>query len=135
MREWIIKDFWWKLFSVLLAVAVWVTIHKYRQDDLRPGPASVEITYNDVPVAIVSAAGDVHDFRVAPATVSVTVSGSRNVMGILQANQIHAFVDVTAFDPASKILRQRVEVSTPAGVSLTSVDPMQVGIILPPKKQ
>jgi YbbR domain-containing protein len=134
MREWLIKDFWWKLFSLFLAVAVWVTVHKYRQENFQPG-SGVENTYGDVLVTLVSASGDVRDYRVAPATVSVTVSGSKNVMGILQANQIHAFVDLTDIDPDTKDSRRPVQVSTPTGVTLVSIDPPRVGIILPPKKQ
>jgi len=133
MRDWITKDFWWKLFSVILAVAIWVTIHKYRQDSFERNGSSVENTYGDVPVFVVSATGDVHDFRVVPNTVSVTVNGSKNVMGILQANQIHAFVDLSGFDPNGKNSRRAVQISAPSGVTLINVDPQLVGIILPPK--
>lgn len=135
MRKWLTKDFWWKLFSVFLAVVVWITIHKYRQESYQPGAGGVENIYGDLPIHIVSASADVRDYRVAPATVSVTVSGSKNVMGILQANQIHAFVDLTDLAPDSKDSRRTVQVTTPMGVTLVSVEPSRVGIILPPKKQ
>lgn len=134
MRDLLTKDFWWKTLSVVLAVAVWVTVHKYRQEAFQPG-SGVENTYGDVPVTIVSASADVRDYRVAPSTVSVTVSGSKNVMGILQGNQIHAFVDLTGIDSDSKDSRRLVQVTMPAGVTLVNVDPPRAGIILPPKKQ
>jgi hypothetical protein len=52
-------------------------------------------------------------------------------MADLQANQIHAMVDLTDI-PSNRDLRQRVDVSTPPKVTLLSVDPPKVGVIVPP---
>ncbi|HEU6447501.1 MAG TPA: CdaR family protein [Verrucomicrobiae bacterium] len=135
MRDWITKDFWWKLFSVILAVAVWVTIHKVRQGEaVQPGATAIDTTYNDLPVTIVSAGSDVHNYRIAPATVSVTVSGSKSLMSVLQANQIHAFVDLTGSDNTAKDLHATVQVAMPPGISLINVDPQRVAVIPPPPK-
>jgi hypothetical protein len=86
-----------------------------------------------VPVALVSKSGDVQDYRAAPPMVSIKVSGPPQVMAVLQGNQIRPFIDLSDLDPTSKNLRRRVEVSTPPGVTLVSVDPPQVGIIVPQK--
>ena len=133
MRDWVTKDFGWKLFSLFLAVAIWLTVHKIYEE---PGAASGlvggnTVTFGNLPVLVVSAASDVRDFRVAPATVAVKVSGSSEVMADLQANQIHAVVDLTDVQSA-RDLRRRVDVSTPPGVTLVSVDPPKVGVIVPP---
>jgi YbbR domain-containing protein len=130
MRDWIAKDFGWKMFSVFLALVVWLTVHKIYEE---PGAATSqarENTYGDLPVLVVSEASDVHDFRVVPATVSVTVSGPPDAMAVLQADQIRATVDMTA----GKELRRKVEVSTPPNVTLVSVDPPRVSVITPPVK-
>ncbi|HEU5397375.1 MAG TPA: CdaR family protein [Verrucomicrobiae bacterium] len=132
MREWLTKDFWWKFVSVILAVAVWVTIHKYREETYQPGAPSVENTYGNVSVSIVSQSGDVSLYRVIPNTVSVTVTGSRDEMGSLQANEIRAYVDLTDLKDAKDA---PVQVSTPERVTLLHVEPPRVGIILPPAKQ
>ena len=130
MRDWLTKDIGWKIFSVILAIVIWVTVHKIYEE---PGAAKTrarENTYGDLPVLVVSESADVHDFRVAPATVSVTVRGSPEAMSTLQANEIRATVDLTT----GKELRRKVEISTPPNVTLVSVEPSHVSVILPPPK-
>lgn len=134
MRDWITKDFWWKLFSVFLAVAVWLTVYKIREEPAAIGPgAGNTLTYGSVPVLVVSAASDVRDFHVLPGTVTVKVSGAPEVMAVLQANQIHAVVDLTDIADATHNLKRHVEVSTPPRVTLVSVDPPEVGVLFPPR--
>jgi YbbR domain-containing protein len=130
MRDWLTKDLGWKIFSVILAVVVWVTVHNIYQG---PGAANTrarENTYGDLPVLVVSEASDVHDFHVVPATVSVTVSGPPEAMSTLQANEIRATVDITT----GKELRRKVEISTPPNVTLVSVEPSHVSVIVPSPK-
>jgi YbbR domain-containing protein len=130
MRDWLTKDIGWKIFSVILALVIWLTVHKIYEE---PGAATArarENTYGDLPVLVVSESADVHDFRVAPATVSVTVSGSPEAMSTLQANEIRATVDLTA----GKELRRKVEISTPPNVTLVSINPSRVTVVLPPPK-
>ena len=82
MRDLFFKDLGWKLFSLLLAAGIWLTVHRIL---LESGTAAAAgdgspLTYGNLPVPIVAAAADVHFFRVAPATVSVTVSGPADIM-------------------------------------------------------
>jgi hypothetical protein len=114
-------------------VVIWLTVHKIYEEP-RMAAAAVagdKVTYGNLPVLVVSTAADVRDFRVVPAVVSVTVSGLPGDMAVLQANQIRAVVDLTDIGSA-KDLRRKVEVSTPPGVTLVSVDPPGVGVIVPP---
>jgi len=130
MRDWLTKDIGWKIFSVILALVIWLTVHKIYEE---PGAANArarENTYGDLPVLVVSESADVHDFRVVPATVSVTVSGPPEAMSTLQANEIRATVDLTT----GKELRQKVEISMPPNVTLVSVNPSRVSVILPTPK-
>jgi YbbR domain-containing protein len=133
MRDWFTKDIGWKLFSLFLAVAIWLTVHKIYEEPRTASGSAVgyPVTFGNLPVLVVSAASDVRDFRVVPATVAVKVSGSPEVMADLQASQIHAVVDLTDVQSA-RDLRRRVDVSTPPGVTLVSVDPPKVGVIVPP---
>ena len=134
MRDWITNDFWWKLFSVFLAVAIWLTVHKVREEPLVVAAVSGNpVTYDNLPVLVVSSASDVRSFHVLPGMVAVKVSGAPEVMAVLQANQIHPVVDLTDIADATHNLKRRVEVSTPPGVTLVSVDPPEVGVLFPPR--
>ena len=133
MRDWITKDFGWKLFSLFLAVAIWLTVHKIYEE---PGAVprlgvGNTVTFGNLPVLIVSTAKDVRDFRVAPLTVKVTVSGPADDMAKLQANQVRAVVDLTDIESAQD-LHRLVDVSAPPGVTLVSVDPPKVMVFPPP---
>jgi YbbR domain-containing protein len=132
LREFFIKDWIWKLFSLFLAVGIWLTVHKIVE-----GPKNIPTATTgtpmtcSIPVFIVASAADVHLFHVIPETVSVTVSGSPDVMAVLQANQIRATVDLTDID-SGKDLKRHVDVSVPSGITLVSVDPPRVGVLVPP---
>jgi YbbR domain-containing protein len=133
MRDWVTKDLGWKLFSLFLAVSIWLTVHKiYEEPKAASGPAAGNtVTFGNLPVRVVSAVADVRNFRVAPLTVKVTVSGSAEDMARLQADQVHAVVNLTDIGP-ERDLHLPVDVSAPPGVTLVSVDPPRVGVIVPP---
>jgi hypothetical protein len=136
LREIFIKDFGWKLFSLLLAAFIWYTVHKIIEEPKAAvvSPDNVPVIYPNVPVVVVATAADAHIFGVDSNAVSVTVSGAKEVMDVLQANQIHATVDVSGFDDRSKELNRHVDVSVPWGVTVIDVEPAQVKVILPVKK-
>lgn len=132
MRDWLTHDVWWKIFSVFLALVIWVTVHKVREEPIVSAASvnGVTLTYENLPVQIVSTASDVRDFRVQPGVVSVKVSGAPDAIAVLQAKQIHAVVDLTDITTAQN-LAQRVEVSVPPGITLVSVEPAEVGVMFP----
>jgi len=134
-RELFIKDFGWKFFSLLLAAFIWYTVHKIIEEPKAAivSPANVPVTYGNVPVTVVATAADAHMFGVDSNSVSVTVSGAKEVMDVLQADQIRAMVDVSGLDEKSKELNRHVDVSVPWGVTVVDVEPAQVKVI-PPKK-
>jgi YbbR domain-containing protein len=133
MKDLLIKDLGWKLFSLFLALLIWLTVHRiYSESQNQSGSMTgPRVTFDNLPVLIVASAADVRDYRVAPDTVSVTVVGPADVMAALEVSQIRATVDLTDI-AAAKDLTRRVAVSTPAGVTLVAVHPATVGVILPP---
>ena len=132
LRDLFIKDWGWKLFSLLLAVGIWLTVHKIEEPkNSEATAAGSPVTYHNLTVSIVSRTADAHLYRAIPNTVSVTVSGPPEVIAVLQANEIRATVDLTENDSV-RDLKWRVDVSVPPGVKLVSIDPPRVGVIIPP---
>jgi hypothetical protein len=129
-REWMTEDFGWKLFSVFLAVVIWLTVHKIREEpeaSAAPGDGNI---YGDLPVLVISATADVHNARIVPNKVDIKLSGPPDIMATLQPNRIHAFVNLTGIDSAHD-LQLGVEVSLPRGVTLISIDPPQLTVTIP----
>lgn len=128
------NNFGWKLFSLVLAVALWLTIRTFSNDPAAANPpgALMTHTFNALPVLVVSAAADVREFTVQPESVQVTVSGRPAVIAALDSKAIRAMVDLTEIESA-RDLRQRVEVSTLPGVTVVSVVPAEVVVIVPAK--
>ena len=140
MHDLLFKDLGWKLLSLFLAVAIWLTVHKILTEVPVPIETGTDIAattfrtniYSSQPVQVVSASADVHLYRVAPDAVMVTLAGPADLMEDLQASQIRAVVDLTDTN-APLDSRRPVEVSPPPGVTLMSVDPSRVIVIPPPK--
>jgi YbbR domain-containing protein len=132
-RKWIAEDFNWKIFSVILAVVVWLTVYKIRDGSVAPGLLAISNTFTNVPVLAVSATADVQNARIAPDAVSVTVSGASGLMAVLQTNGLQAIVNLTGIDSAHD-LKRRVDVAPPPGVTLLNVDPPEVTVTIPQKQ-
>jgi YbbR domain-containing protein len=133
MRELFTKDWGWKLFSLVLAVAIWLTVHRSLLESaasLAPD-RGLTLTYDNLPVMVVAAGADMRNYRLMQTTVSVTVSGPPEIIGRLQGNQIHATVDLTDTSTVNSA-KQRVEVSVPAGITVVSIKPESLGVIPPP---
>ena len=128
-RKWITNDFYWKLFSVVLAVVVWLIVDKIRSGTVATGLLSVSNTFTNVPVIAVAANADVHQARVQPGSVSITVSGAPSVVATLETNQVHATVDLTGIEVAHNLIRN-VDVALPPRVTIIEVDPSVVAVTI-----
>jgi YbbR domain-containing protein len=135
MRDLFIKDWGWKLFSLFLAVAIWLTVHRI----LEPEETSLTgrtstVTYENLAVHIVASAADVSLYRVTPAVVKVEVSGPPDVMDQLQESQVRAVVDLTGNLTGRAAASGPVNIITPPNVTLVEVEPAVVLVIPPPKQ-
>lgn len=132
-------DFWLKLFSLVLAVLIWLTvsfaIERGGGDSQRAPTLGLNFKqrpFVGLPVVLLSSAIDVHEFKVEPKTVDVTVQGDAKTIDRLQPSDIRVLVDLTGIE-AARELRKRIDVSTPPGVSHVRVIPSEVQISIPLK--
>ena len=131
MRDWLTKDFYWKAFSLLMAVGIWLTVrHESEAQLAMPPNLTQNNTYHDVPVMAISSSADVHQARLAPQTVTATISGSPDIISHLQRNEIYAFVNLTGFNSAENLPRD-IEISLPKGATVIDIDPPQVTVTFP----
>ena len=137
-RNLVVREFWLKLFSLALAILIWkiVSPHVPGKETANLPGKSTELTgtYFNVSLGVVSSAGDVHDFKVSPSSIEVTVRAEPEIFKKLQATDIHAQVDLTGIE-AAQDLRKRIEVVTPPGVAVVRCEPDQADVIVPPKKE
>jgi len=136
MRDLLTKDSGWKLFSVVLAIAIWLIVQTIRNEPVAgvsPLGAAMTRTFSDLPVLVVSAAADVREFKVKPSAVQVTVSGRPEVVGALTEKEIHATVDLTGIESVQSV-RKRIDVSAPMEVTLLRVVPADAEVVAPPKR-
>jgi YbbR domain-containing protein len=129
LRHLFLDDFLLKLFSLVLAVVVWLIVTFASQREAGTTPR----VFYDLPVTVVSSAEDVRNFKVSPNQVIVTVQGDAKTVQNLQSKDVRAMVDLTGV-AAARDLRKPVEVSVPAGVTCMSVAPDEVQVVFPPDR-
>ena len=124
LRDLFFADFWLKLFSLALAVLIWLTVSFAVEKEIKVR------TFSKLPVSVMSTAEDVRHLRVRPSEVEVTVQGEGSLVRGLRPSDIRAMVDVTGIE-GSHALKKRIDVSIMAGISLIRVEPPEVEIIFP----
>jgi hypothetical protein len=129
LRHLFLEDFLLKLFSLALAVVVWLIVTFASQK----GAGTTPRVFYNLPVTVLSSAEDVRNFKVNPNEVIVTVQGDAKTLQNLQSKDIRAMVDLTGV-AAARELHKRVEVSAPAGVTCLRVAPEEVQVIFPPDR-
>lgn len=134
MRDFFTKDPGWKIFSLVLAVILYITVRQSTGNAGRPLEARAVHTYRGVPVLVMSSAADVREFKVNPAVVQVTLRGRPEIITRLQEEDIRVTVDLTGIESAEG-LKKRVHVSAPASITLVEVIPAEVDVVIPPKKE
>src|ERR1700749_1685472 len=98
-RNLIAKDFWLKLFSLALAILIWLTVYYSINGETSNSPLlallghPVDETIMTVPIRI--SATSAQSFSVDPSEVRVTLRGDPKLLKTLRNDDVRAQVDLT----------------------------------------
>jgi YbbR domain-containing protein len=134
LRTIFVHDWPLKLFSLLLAVLTWLTVHFSLRQQVVPVPGNQSLsakTYFDLPVTIVSANMDVSSYKVEPKEVDVTFQGSKEALEEFPRSSFRIIVDLsgTVLKAAQQL---PVEVIAPAGITYAHIAPESLVRVIPP---
>ncbi len=122
LRDILFKNFGWKLLSVALAFAIWLTVKTTSAEQ-----GQTERVFLGLPLQIVSSTADVRTFQIEPAKATVTLKGRSEVINRLAEREIRCLVDVTSAD-LTQNFRRHLDVAVPSGITVVHVEPTEVQI-------
>jgi len=125
LRDYILNNFWVKLFSLLLAIMIWCTVN-YWQEGGRLGRARVsptrEITISRLPITVLKPADDERSYHVTPATVDVILSGPAAKLSSFSSRDLEVFVNLTDTLNAGRRIK-KIHAYCPSGLTVERINP------------
>lgn len=129
-RQFIERNFWLKVFALILALLTWITVRFAISRQLTFGSAPITAVTRVFPksqVRILSGPDLADRLRLAPHEVTVTLSGDATILEKLTGKEITPFVNVSkGFFGSGGI--GKVEIFAPAGVSILKIEPAEVTV-------
>jgi hypothetical protein len=133
-RNLVAKDFWLKLFSLALAILIWLTVNFTISGERSPWSAflgrAADETVLTVPIQVPQ--GTSQTVSVDAAEVKVTLRGDPEKLKTLRTEDIRAEVDLAGVESADGLVRP-VKVMLPLGISYTRLEPDEVVVRATPK--
>ena len=132
-RNLVAKDFWLKLFSLALAILIWLTVWFSTHGETASSPWLALIgrppdeSVLTVPVHVPAGTAD-------PSQVTITLRGDMQTLKTLTPENIRAVVDMTGVESANGLLRP-VEIILPKGIFYTRIEPDEVAVQLSSKQK
>src|ERR1051326_5201804 len=133
LRHLCFHDLLLKLFSLALAILIWLTINFAigKNEDRPSGPSFVPHPVQQasfmLPVMLLSSADNTRELKIDPKEVEVTVEGEPRLIKGLQKSDLKAIVDLSGIEAAQGLIK-RIEISRPAGIAEVRVVPPEVKI-------
>ena len=130
-RNLVVKDFWLKLFSLALAILIWLTVRFISSGETTTSPwlallgRAPDENVVTIPVHIPARNGQ--SFSANPPEVQVTLRGDPTIIKNLRKQDVRAEVDSTGIESANGMLCP-VEIILPQGVAYSHLAPEEVEV-------
>ena len=133
LRDYILKNFWLKVFSVALAAFIWVVIEsglRMEKWDMKmpflPFRSQETHAYR-LPVAVLASPTNQLSLQIVPSEVTVSVRGDWPTLAKLDPDEIDVYVNLSeAPSPDGPFV---VKVNAPREVSIQQIIPAQVYVL------
>jgi hypothetical protein len=125
-RNLIAKDFWLKLFSLALAILIWLTVWFSIHGETASSPW-LALIGRPPDESVLTVPVHVPEGTCEPSQVSLTLRGDPQVLRTITPQNLRVEVDMTGVESANGLLRP-VEVILPKGIFYTRVEPDEVAV-------
>ena len=135
-RNLVAKDFWLKLFSLALAISIWLIVYYSINGETSNSPwlallgRPADETVMTVPVRV--PVGGTQTFVVDPTEIQITLRGDPKLLKALRNDDIRAQVDLTGIEAANGLLRP-IQVVLPPSIAYTRLSHNEVEVRVAPK--
>jgi hypothetical protein len=131
LRSLILRNFWLKAFSVVLATAIWFFIHDGIREDAALHQFRLEHGlpqgYIRVPVTIQTEPGDKRIFRWEPTEVVVIAQGEDAALRSAAEHAIRVYLNLTSFHSTEPVAEE-LQVEAPANINVIDISPSVVTV-------
>lgn len=140
MRDLFLNNIWLKLFSLVMATLIWLTVQATLDQETRAAYQTAEPAddweglaltekWFSLPVAVEPKDSGKLGWIVTPAQVTVTIRGEKQKMRVLKAEDLRAFVDLSG-NPMTGV-PQPVQVITPPSIHCIRIIPPLISASAP----
>ena len=124
MRDLILKNFWLKMFSLVLATVIWFVLNTNQQLDYPQPTRQPQVKEFQCPVTLLVSPTEQKLYKVQPGQVTIKVYGDPGSIAEMSPEDIQAYVNLSARQDTEGWMR--VDAVVPKGVSLRSILPEHV---------
>lgn len=132
-RNLIVKDFWLKLFSLALAILIWLTVWFSTHGETTNSPW-LALIGRPPDESVLTVPVHVPDGTAEPSEVTITLRGDLQTLKSLKPQNIRAEVDMTGVESANGLVLP-VQIILPKGIFYTRLEPDQVAVQLSSKQK
>lgn len=100
-RSLLLHNFWWKLFSAVLATMIWLAVNATLSNEAvltrRFTPATFTRKFSRLPIMVMTTTNEHRAVTIEPGDVSVLVRGPRELLDSLLEQDVQVFLDLKDF--------------------------------------